>query len=321
MKLVSTEAAVQEPRMRSRPLAATLILAGGLAALAIGIALSVSFGAADIRFAAVWEAILRYDADVTQHQIIQELRLPRVVGGAIIGASLAVAGAIMQGMTRNPLADSSLLGLHAGAGLAVALCFAFFPALPYMYVMLAPFLGAGAALTALFSALGEGISLYFNIGQDLAFWFAGGIAGIKRDQLEAVSPWIAAALIGAIALGRSITMLSLGEDIARGLGLRTGAVKAAGAAVVLVLAGAAVSVVGAVGFVGLLVRYAARRLVGVDYRWIISCSAVLGALLVVFADLAARMVDPPYETPTGAVIALLGVPFFLFLARKETKEL
>jgi len=332
---------------RSRPWAATLILAGGLTALLFGIALSVSFGAADIKFSVVWEAIFRFNPDLTQHQIIQELRLPRVLAGARVGACFAVAGAIMQGMTRNPLADSGLLGLNAGSGFMLAVCFAFFPGLSFNYLILYSFLGAGigaglvygigsiakggltpvrlvlagAALSALLSALSEGIALYFRIGQDLAFWYAGGVAGVKWFQLKIMAPWVAAAIIGAIMLSRSITMLSLGEDMAKGLGQRTNLVKLAGTIIVLVLAGTAVSVVGVVGFVGLIIPHLTRYLVGVDYRWIIPCSAVLGSLLVVFADLGARMVNPPYETPIGAIIALLGVPFFLYLSRKERREL
>lgn len=333
--------------IKGRPWAATLILTGGVAALVLGIALSISLGAADIDLRNVWEAVFFFNPDVTEHQIIQELRLPRVLGGAMVGACFAVSGAIMQGMTRNPLADSGLLGLNAGAGFVIAICFAFFPGLPYMYLILFSFVGAGlgavlvygvssmakggltpvrlvlagAALSALLSALSEGIALYFQVGQDMAFWYAGGTAGIKWVHLKIMLPWIAAAILGAIALSRSITMLSLGDDIAKGLGQRTGLVKLGGTVIVLVLAGAAVSVVGAVGFVGLMIPHLTRKLVGVDYRLIIPCSAVLGSLLVVIADLAARMVNPPYETPVGSIIALIGVPFFLYLARKERREL
>ncbi|MCG7407322.1 iron ABC transporter permease [Paenibacillus sp. ACRRX] len=334
-------------KFQSRPLTATLILIGGVIALIFGIGISVSLGAADIKLPTVWDAIFNFNGEVTQHQIIQELRLPRVLAAAMVGACFAVAGAIMQGMTRNPLADSGLLGINAGSGFVLALCFAFLPGLPYMYLIMYSFIGAavgagliygigslakggltpvrlvlaGAALSALLSALGEGISLYFRIGQDLAFWSAGGVAGTKWYHLEIMFPWIAAAIIGGLILSRSITMLSLGEDIAKGLGQRTGLVKLAGTIIVLILAGAAVSVAGAVSFVGLIIPHLTRYLVGVDYRWIIPCSAVLGSLLVVFADLAARMINPPYETPIGALIALIGVPFFLYLARKERREL
>lgn len=347
VKTIEEVPSASSPKLRTRPVAASLILIGGLIALVFGIALSVSFGAADIKLSIVWEAIFSFNPEVTAHQIIQELRLPRVLGGAMVGACFAVAGAIMQGMTRNPLADSGLLGLNSGAGFALALCFAFFPGLPFMYLIMYSFLGAGigaglvygigslarsgltpvrlvlagAAVSALLSALSEGVALYFRIGQDLAFWYAGGVAGTKWFQLKIMFPWIAVAIVGAIILSRSITLLSLGDDIAAGLGQRTKLVKLAGAVIVLVLAGAAVSVVGAVGFVGLIIPHLTRYLVGVDYRWIIPCSAILGSLLMVFADLAARMINPPYETPVGALIALIGVPFFLYLARKERREL
>ncbi|KUP20437.1 iron ABC transporter permease [Paenibacillus sp. DMB5] len=334
-------------KFRSRPWAATLILICGLIALVFGIAVSVSFGAADIRLSVVWTAVFHFNPDLTDHQIIRELRMPRVLGAAMVGASFAVAGAIMQGMTRNPLADSGLMGINSGAGFALAVCFAFFPQLPFMYLILYSFIGAGmgagivygigslsrggltparlvlagAAFSALLSALSEGIALYFNIGQDLAFWYAGGVAGTKWFQLKIMFPWIGGAIIGAIVLSRSISMLSLGEDVARGLGQRTGLVKLAGALIVLILAGASVSVVGAVGFIGLIIPHLTRYLVGVDYKWIIPCSAVLGSLLAIFADLTARMIIPKHETPFGAIIALIGVPFFLYLARKERREL
>lgn len=113
-------------KFRSRPWAATLILIGGLIALVFGIAVSVSFGAADIKLSVVWTAVFHFNPDLTDHQIIRELRMPRVLGAAMVGASFAVAGAIMQGMTRNPLADSGLMGINSGAGFALAVCFAFF---------------------------------------------------------------------------------------------------------------------------------------------------------------------------------------------------
>lgn len=154
--------------------------------------LSISFGAADIQFSVIWDAIFHFNPDVTQHQIIQEVHLPRLLGGAMVGASLAVAGAIMQGMTLNPLADSSILGLNSGAGFALALCFAFSPGLPFMYLILYSFLGAGlgAALSGMLSALSEGIALYFKVGQDMAFWYAGGVAG---------TIWL-----GGLSLGHSV---------------------------------------------------------------------------------------------------------------------
>ncbi|MED0670122.1 iron ABC transporter permease [Aneurinibacillus aneurinilyticus] len=334
-------------KLRIRPLTAAFILLGGIATLIIGIAISVSHGAADIALATVWEAVFHFNPDIIQHQIIQEIRLPRVLGGVMVGASFAVADALMQGLTRNPLADSGLLGINAGAGFVLALCFAFYPELPFMFLILYSFLGAGvgaglvfgigslakrgvtpvrlvlagAAVSALLVALSEGIALYFRIGQDLDFWYAGGVGGTNWLQLKILFPWIGGAIIAAVILSRSVILLSLGEDIAAGLGQRSKFVKLAGMLIVLILAGSAVAIVGSIGFIGLIIPHVTRFLVGVDYRWIIPCSAVLGSLLVVFADLGSRMINPPYEIPLGALIALLGVPFFLYLARKERREL
>lgn len=334
-------------KLRPRLLVKISILVGGMAALLLGLAVSVSVGAADIRLSTVWEALLHFNPELTQHQIIRELRLPRALAGALVGIGFAVSGAMMQGMTRNPLADPGLLGVNAGAGIVLALCFTFFPHLPFHELVLFSFVGAaigagmvygigaiakggltpvrlalaGAAVNALLVALSEGITIYFQIAQDLAFWHAGGVSGAKWLQIKILWPWIAAGVMGALLLSRSITVLSLGEEVAAGLGQRTGLVKLAGTLLTLIMAGASVSAVGSVGFIGLVIPHVARALVGVDYRWIIPCSAVFGGLLMVLADIGARMVHPPFETPIGALIALIGVPFFLYLARKERREL
>ncbi|WP_371018090.1 FecCD family ABC transporter permease [Pseudalkalibacillus sp. JSM 102089] len=333
--------------VQSRPVTAMLILVAGSAALILSLGLSIALGAADIKLMTVWQAIFQFDPTSTEHSIIREFRMPRSVADILIGASFAVAGAIMQGVTRNPLADSGLLGLNAGATLMIALSFAFFPGLSYNNLMLFSFIGAGigaglvfgigslsrnglspvrlvlagAAVSALFTAVSEGVAIHFQLSQDLAFWFAGGTAGLKWPQIQILLPWIIVALIVALFLSKSISLLSLGEDVAVGLGQRTKLIKALAAVVVLVLAGAAVSAVGPIGFVGLVIPHIARFLVGVDYRWIVPCSAVLGGLLMIVADMGARMVNAPYETPIGAIFALIGVPFFLFVARREGREL
>ncbi|HEY4532409.1 MAG TPA: iron ABC transporter permease [Kurthia sp.] len=333
--------------IHARPVVATLVLIFGSILLVISMFLALAYGAADVSLATIKAAIFNYDATNSEHQVIRDLRFPRIIGAALVGSSFAVAGSIMQGMTRNPLADSGLLGINAGAVLVMAISFAFFPSLPYHYLILFSFFGAaisaglvygvgslarggltplrlilaGTAVSALFSALSEGIALHFRVGQDLAFWYAGGVAGTTWAQLQVMVPIVVIMIIGAIILSKSVTLLSLGDDIAAGLGMNTTVVKVAGTIIVLMLAGSAVSVVGAVGFVGLIVPHLTRYIVGVDYRFIIPCSAVIGAVLLVLADLVARTINAPYETPIGALIALIGVPFFLYLARKERREL
>lgn len=330
-----------------RAWAAWLIILGGSGLLALLMAFSVTMGAAGIPLSTVGDALFRFDGENTRHLIVVDLRLPRVIAAALVGAAFAVAGAVMQGTTRNPMADSGLLGLNSGAGFALSICFAFFPGMGHLQIILFSFAGAalgaglvngiaylrrggatpmrlvlaGAAVSALLAALSQGIALYFDVAQDIMFWTAGGVAGSNWAQIKIIIPWILSALLGAAALSRSVSMLSLGEDVAKGLGMNTAMVRALCSLTVLVLAGAAVSVVGAVGFVGLIIPHLARYLVGVDYRWIIPSSAVLGALLMVAADLGARLLNPPFETPIGVLTALIGVPFFLYLSRKQRRGL
>ncbi|KMT59639.1 FecCD family ABC transporter permease [Paenilisteria newyorkensis] len=334
-------------QLKTRPAMATVILTAGVALLIVSAFIGIAVGAADIDIATVWDALFHYNKSLTTHQIIWELRIPRVLADTMVGAAFAVAGAVMQGMTRNPLADSGLLGLNAGSAFMIAVCFAFLPGLSYNYLIFFSFLGAalgcvlvfgvsalvkgglsptrlvlaGAAVASLLTALSEGIAIYFKLSQDLAFWFAGGVAGVKWSQIAVVWPWLIGALIAAMLLSKAVTILSLGDDIAIGLGQNTTRTKLLSMLVVLILAGLAVSVVGPVGFIGLIVPHLVRYMVGVDYRWIIPCSAIVGALLTLYADIGARMVNPPYETPISVIFALIGVPFFLYVARKERRSL
>ncbi len=334
-------------RKKNHAWAAWLIITLGSGLLILLMAFSITMGAAKIPLSSVWDALFHFDAGNTHHLIVIDLRLPRVLASALVGGAFAVAGAIMQGTTRNPMADSGLMGLNAGAGFALSICFAFLPDLSYMQIILFSFAGAalgaalvngvaslrrggatpmrlvlaGAAVSALLAALSQGIAIYFDVAQDIMFWTTGSVAGSNWTQLKIMLPWILGGLLGAIALSRAISLLSLGEEVAKGLGLNTTTVNALSSLIVLILAGASVSVVGAVGFVGLIIPHLARFLVGMDYRFIIPSSAVLGALLMVLADLGARMLNPPFETPVGALTSLVGVPFFLYLARRQRRAL
>lgn len=337
--------AQQEVKMNTRPLFASMVLLGSAVTLILGLIESISMGAADIDLRTVWEAIFHFNPDLTQHQIIRDIRLPRALASAMIGSCFAVAGAMMQGMTRNPLASPGLMGINSGAAFALALILAFYPGLSYPYVIMFSFVGAalsvvivhgigstrgevnpvrlvlaGTAVSALLSSLSAGIAIYYHISQDVAFWYAGGVAGIKWVQIKWVAPWVMGGIIGALMISRALTVLNLGQDIATGLGQKTKWIQVIGSVIVLVLAGTAVATVGPIGFIGLVIPHIARFLVGVDYRWVIPCSALLGGLLLVLADMGARMINSPYETPVGAITALIGVPFFLYLARKERRE-
>ncbi|WP_307338357.1 FecCD family ABC transporter permease [Caldalkalibacillus uzonensis] len=337
----------EHKKVTSRPLVASIILGGGIVALVLGLGASISLGAADIGLRTVWTAVFQYDPELTSHQIIQALRIPRALAAALVGAFLAVSGAIMQGMTRNPLASPSIMGITEGSAFMIAIAFAFFPGTSYLGLMLWSFAGAGigaalvftigslskggltpvklalagAAVGALLSALSSAIAIHYRVAQDISFWYAGGVAGTQWVSVKLIIPVAVIGLCLAMMLARSITVLSLGEEVAKGLGQHTVLVKVLGTVVVLLLTGAAVSVAGNIGFIGLVIPHITRFLVGMDYRWIMPCAAVLGGLLLVLADIGARMVNAPYETPVGAITALIGVPFFLCLARREGRGL
>ncbi|WP_256558277.1 iron ABC transporter permease [Halobacillus sp. A1] len=309
--------------------------------LVFSLGASVAFGVSDIELSTVWQAVVAFDPAQTNHQVIQELRLPRAVGAALVGSFLAVSGAVMQGLTRNPLASPSVMGVTHGAAFALIVALVFFPSLSNIGMTFASFIGAGLAVLLVFtvgsfssggltpvklalagvaiggmlSSLSTAISLHFQVAKQMSFWYAGGLANTDWTSVQILLVAGGIGLVIAIAISKAMTVLSLGEDVSKGLGQNTILVKSLGVVVVFLLSGAAVSVAGTVGFIGLVIPHISRFLVGADYRLIIPVSAVLGGWLLVAADTGARLVNAPYETPVGAITAFIGVPFFLYLAR------
>jgi iron complex transport system permease protein len=308
--------------------------------------MSVRFGAARIGAVEVISAFTDYGGS-EEDLIIRTLRVPRALIAALVGASLGVAGAIMQGLTRNPLAEPGILGINAGAALAVVgavfvlgvsslttyALFAFVGAgIAAVVVYGLGSLGrggmtpikitvAGAALAALLSSLTTAILILDQRTLDeIRFWLAGSVAGRDLALLLQVLPYISVGLILALGLSRQITTLTLGEDVAAGLGQRTAWVKGLAAIAVVLLAGSAVAIAGPIWFVGLVVPHVVRFFVGVDYRWIMPYSVLFGAILLVSADIAARVVLRPQELPVGVMTALVGAPFFIYLARWRVKR-
>lgn len=308
---------------------------------------AIAVGAADIEIKTVWEAINSYDKRILDHQIIMDIRIPREIAAALVGAALAVAGAIMQGMTRNPLADSGLLGLNSGAALLLAVCFAFFPGISFVGLMAFSFLGAGlgallvfgtafmvkggvsplrltlagAAVSAFLGALAQGIALYANVAKDLTFWSSGGVAVSTWDEIKLLAPIIGTAIVVSLFFAKQLTVLSFGDEVSTGLGQNTAIVKVIAVILVLLLAGTAVAAVGAIAFVGLIIPHIVRFFVGIDYRWVIPVSAIAGAILLLAADMISRTINPPFETPVGAIISLISVPFFIYLTARRKKQL
>ena len=307
---------------------------------------SITYGAAEISLDKVYAALTAYDGS-TDHLIIRTVRLPRSLIAMLVGAALAVAGALLQGLTRNPLADPAILGLESGAALAVVVAVFLFGASSLSAYAGFAFLGTGvtAVLVYLLASLGRGGLTPLNLTivgaaltylaaslttaililsqrthDEIRFWLAGSVAGRDFTLFFQVLPYIVVGFVVAFALGRQITALNLGDDVAKSLGQRTAWVKVTAALGVVLLVGSSVALAGPIVFIGLVVPHIVRFFVGFDYRWILPYSAVLGAILLLVADIAARLLIKPQELPVGVMTALFGTPFFIYLARWKVKR-
>ncbi|ABF44189.1 ABC-type Fe3+-siderophore transport system, permease component, FecD (plasmid) [Deinococcus geothermalis DSM 11300] len=319
-------------RLALLPLGLAALVAAGLASLALG--------ASHIPLNDV-ASLLFHPNGSTESLVIQTLRLPRTLVAALAGAGLGVSGLMLQAVTRNPLADPGILGVEAGSALAILVLVVFFPMAPIGWFVPVAFLGGAlTALVAYSVARGVGITplrlalagvavaslvgaasrtlqlLWEERAQGALFALSGSVAGRTWEQVEQVAPWLLAGLLAALLLTPRMNVLALGEDVARGLGARTERDAALITGLGVLLAAASVSVVGPVGFVGLIVPHAARALMGPDHRLSLPLCALLGAAFLIAADIAARLIDQPAETPVGILVAAAGAPFFVLLARR-----
>ena len=320
----------------SRPL--WLVL--GAAALVAALIASLALGASEIPWREVVR-LLRAPDDSTNSLVIQTIRMPRTLVAALAGAGLGVAGLLLQGVTRNPLADPGILGVEAGGAFAILMMVVFFPGAPSALFVPAAFLGgllaagvaysvarsigatplrlalAGVAIASLIGAGTRTVQILFEErAQGALFALSGSVAGRTWEQVSQVAPWMLGGLLLAAFLSPRVNVLSLGEDVARSLGARTERDSLIVTGLGVLLAAASVSVVGPIGFVGLIVPHAARTLVGPDHRFSVPLAALLGAAFLIVADIAARLVDRPAETPVGVLVAVAGAPFFVVLARR-----
>ena len=322
--------------------AALLAIASVVTILCGVIALTV--GQESISLLEVWRALTRPDPHNMDHAVVQTSRLARVVVAVLVGASLAVAGGLMQALTLNPLASPGLFGINAGAMFAVVLIAPVIGVVSFSHFMLLAFLGAGATGALVYAVgmrgparpdqarlvlAGAAISsLLFSftqaalvINQDgldsILFWLAGSTAGRGMNEVRLAWPPIVLGLLGSAALARHLNILVAGEAIARGLGQNVGRLRLLLSVCVILLAGTAVSLAGTVGFVGLVVPHIVRRLFPNDFRWLLPGYALFGALLLLLADLLGRIALPPEEIPVGAMTALIGAPYFIYLTRRS----
>lgn len=318
-------------------------LACSLFLLVVAIICSVIYGVTDIPLSSIWESFIHYDVLSQQHLIIQTVRVPRALIAAAAGASLAVAGVLMQVITRNPIASPSLFGVNSGAAFMVVIASGWLGISGMQSLTLFALLGAaisgsivfylgsigrdgmtpikitlaGASIAAFFHSMTQGYMLTNGkMFDQILVWLVGSVAGRDMNMLINVLPYIAVGLIIALSLSRHLNVLLMGDDIAQTLGQRTVAIKSLASVAIILLAGGSVAMAGPIAFVGIIIPHIVRFLVGNDHRWLIPYSAILGAILLVTADIASRYIAMPKEIPVGVMTAILGVPFFVYIARK-----
>ncbi|HEX8496947.1 MAG TPA: iron ABC transporter permease [Actinomycetales bacterium] len=320
-----------------------LWLVGAALALALCCIASMAIGARPVGLGTLWGAWTSPDGANGDHAVVLS-RLPRTAVGLLVGASLGLAGALMQGVTRNPLADPGILGVNAGAAVGVVvaisllgvdsladqLWFAFAGAgVAALVVYAVAGLGregatpvtlalAGAGLSAGLSSLVHGVLVASQETLDaFRFWQVGSLSGRTLESMLPAVPFVVVAAVLALGAGRVLNGLALGDDAARGLGQRVGRDRAAVALAVVVLCGAATAVAGPIAFVGLVVPHVARALVGGDYRFVLPLSMLLAPVLLIGADVVGRVVLPPSEVPAGVMTAVIGGPVFIWLVRRQ----
>lgn len=328
------------PTRRPGALATGLLVLGALVLLTAF--LSVTQGSRSIGLAEVIDALRHFTAVTTDDTVTTQLRVPRTILGVLVGAALGVSGAVLQGLTRNALADPSIMGIEAGAALAVVagitvlgvsgiqlhVVLAFIGALAATALVYAVgSLGrdgatpvkmalAGAAITAGLTAVTIGLLLTdLQAQQEYRFWQVGSLAGRYAPIVTGVAPVLVLGLVVAVLCGRPLNALALGDDAARGLGVSLTRTRIGLLTVVAVLCGAATAACGPIVFVGLVVPHVARAICGPDYRWILPYSLLLGPLLLLGADILGRIMGGDGELQVGVVLGMLGAPFFILLVR------
>ena len=321
--------------------AAAILVA--LVILAVCIVLSLSLGSKDIPIGRTWALLLSPD-DSSASTVLHSLRIPRTILGVVVGAALGVAGSLMQSLTRNPLADPGVLGINAGASVAVVLVVALTGVSGIGFYMWFAFAGAALASAAVY-ALGTsrqqaatpvrlalaGVAISAALQSftttiiladqtaynEFRFWVAGSLEGRLYPILWAVLPFIVAGLAIAILLAPALNVLALGAETGRALGVRVRRTRTLTMLAITLLCGAATAAVGPISFVGLAVPFAARLIVGSDQRWVTAFSAILGSAWLLAADVIARIVVRPDEVQVGIIAALVGAPVFVAIVRRR----
>ncbi|WP_100401904.1 iron ABC transporter permease [Bacillus sp. FJAT-42315] len=302
---------------------------------------SIAYGSKSISFGMVWEALVHFDSDNMDHLIIQTSRFPRVVGALLIGAFMAVSGALMQGMTRNYLASPTIMGVADGSVFVITLSMIFIPEASSMTLITFSLIGSalGAALVFFIARLlpggmtpltlailgtilgtflngvSQALSTYFQVSQDISFWYNARLHQMDPTLIKWTIPFAVVGLILAFIVARSVTAISLSDEVAQGLGININLMKGLTILSVVILTGVSVAMAGKIAFIGLIIPHITRLLIGQDYRIIVPYAAIFGALFLAWADIISRFMNHPFETPIGVVTAIFGVPYFLYLIK------
>lgn len=313
--------------------------------LLISFYLSLRFGAAKIHPETIWQAIFT-NKHTTTIDLLREIRLPRTLAALLVGLALALAGALMQGITHNPIAEPSILGLSSGAYASYAISLVLLPNQNYLITLFVCMLGAaltgwlvlflarhrqqgltpmrlilsGAALSILFNALAQMIGLSFQLSKDLSMWTASGVNGVNWSQLKIICPFILLGSLLSFYIARPLTLLALSEETAIGLGQNIRKIRLISILAIILLTASSVALAGNLTFVGLMIPHIIRRLSGHNYQRTLPLNALAGASFLMIADTIARTINAPYETPLVAIVSVAGLPFFIYLVKKEVAK-
>jgi iron complex transport system permease protein len=327
------------PRRHRRALAT----AAAIAALLVAILLSLAVGARSIPPSQVIDALL-HGGHSDAAEVIRNMRVPRTLIGLMVGAALALAGTVLQGITRNPIADPGILGISQGASVGVVLAIAFAGIHTLTGYVWFAFTGAAIASVAVYAIASRGrggatpvklalggaainallvsvtmavLTTKASALDEFRFWQVGSIAGREADVAQQVWPFLLVGTVLVLSVARGLDALALGEDVAKGLGQKVATVRIVGGIGATVLTGVGVAAAGPIAFIGLAVPHIARAIVGSDHRWVLPMAALIGPVMLLVSDVVGRIVFPPGEVPAGVMTALIGVPFLVTLVRRK----
>ncbi|MFE7751786.1 FecCD family ABC transporter permease [Streptomyces sp. NPDC057428] len=331
--------AAAAPRLSRRALA----IAVAVLALLLSVLLSLAVGARTIAPSAVMDALL-HGGHTEAADVIRQLRLPRTLIGLMVGAALALAGTVLQGITRNPIADPGILGISQGASVAVVLAIAYAGVHTLTGYVWFAFAGAALASVAVYAIASRGrggatpvklalggaainallvsvtmavLTTKASALEEFRFWQVGSISGREAEVAERIWPFLLVGTVLVVSVARGLDALALGDDVAKGLGQNVAAVRVVGGIGATVLTGVGVAAAGPIAFVGLAVPHIARAIVGGGHRWVLPMAALLGPVMLLVSDVVGRVLLPPGEVPAGVMTALIGVPFLVTLVRRK----